>query len=280
MDMLVLHAADIFNREGYHLAETFLTTDALTFAHRHDFFELFLVTEGRLAHLVNGEEQLFGEGALCLVHPDDAHRYRRVGEKGARFINLAYTREWHERALAICGEDAPPPKVRQAQLSASTARALETLMQSLGGGMGALNRPATPALMGLLLTALGHLGAHNQRGVDAPAWLVDAMRTLRTMPCADQNIGQLIRLCGRTQEHVGRAMRRCYGTTPTEFVNSLRLGEAARLLKTSELSVLEIQLECGFDSTSHFNQRFKREYASSPSRYRKLNRAVIDPKRD
>jgi transcriptional regulator GlxA family with amidase domain len=70
-------------------------------------------------------------------------------------------------------------------------------------------------------------------------------------------------------------MKRYYHTTPSAYINGLRIGEAARLLKTSGRSVLDIQFECGFGNTSHFNMLFRAEFGVSPSRYRKLNRAVI-----
>ncbi|MFQ7550680.1 MAG: helix-turn-helix domain-containing protein [Blautia marasmi] len=40
-------------------------------------------------------------------------------------------------------------------------------------------------------------------------------------------------------------------------MNTIRLEQAAMLLRTTEESVLDIMLECGFNNVSYFNQRFR-----------------------
>jgi len=44
---------------------------------------------------------------------------------------------------------------------------------------------------------------------------------------------------------------------------------AARLLKSSDESILMIAESSGFDNLSYFNRIFKRKYGSSPGAYRK-----------
>ena len=72
-------------------------------------------------------------------------------------------------------------------------------------------------------------------------------------------------------------MKRYYKTTPTAYINSLRLEEAGLLLRTTEKSVLAIMLDCRFQNVSYFNQRFKEEYGIPPARYRKINRLIVNP---
>ena len=60
-------------------------------------------------------------------------------------------------------------------------------------------------------------------------------------------------------------------------MNSIRLEQAAFLLRTTDEGVLNIMLECGFNNVSYFNQRFKEEYGITPTRYRQFNRLVVNP---
>lgn len=65
--------------------------------------------------------------------------------------------------------------------------------------------------------------------------------------------------------------------TPTAFLNTIRLEQAAMLLRTTEESVLDIMLECGFNNVSYFNQRFREGFGITPTRYRQFNRLAVNP---
>jgi len=54
-----------------------------------------------------------------------------------------------------------------------------------------------------------------------------------------------------------------------EYVNSLRVQEAKKLLKSSRLSVTDITEKVGFDSSTHFGRIFKAVCGMSPLQYRK-----------
>ena len=54
-----------------------------------------------------------------------------------------------------------------------------------------------------------------------------------------------------------------------KWLNQIKIEHACRLLENSELSVLEISLECGFHSISHFGKIFKNSVGMTPKEYRK-----------
>ena len=57
------------------------------------------------------------------------------------------------------------------------------------------------------------------------------------------------------------------GNTPIEFIRSIRLKRAARLLEKSGMSVTEIAYEVGFNSPKNFTKFFKEEFNVLPSQY-------------
>lgn len=59
------------------------------------------------------------------------------------------------------------------------------------------------------------------------------------------------------------------GITPIEYVNRVRIERACELLKTGEMSVTNVALECGFESLSYFIRKFKAQMGTSPSDYKK-----------
>ena len=58
------------------------------------------------------------------------------------------------------------------------------------------------------------------------------------------------------------------GLTFSDLMLEIRVSEAARLLRESELSVTAIGYICGFADTSHFSHSFKRRHGSAPGVWR------------
>lgn len=277
--MRVLKGEELLNAYGFHVAETRLTSDASTFRHAHDFYELFLVTSGQLMHMSGSSEHPLSEGALCLVLPEDEHCFRRLGAKDAAFINLAFHSNLYGQARQIFASFSDGADcARAVTIPPPLLHALKMRIQFLSGTVVASSTLPTSALMmGLLLDAICYLSGFGRSGPESPLWLRRAMDAMHDEQNAQLGISRLVSLSGKSQEYLTRTMKRYYGMTPSEYVNALRLSEAARLLRNTNRSVLDIQLECGFESSSHFNQRFKREFGMSPSKYRQQNLVAIDP---
>ena len=67
------------------------------------------------------------------------------------------------------------------------------------------------------------------------------------------------------------AVREKTGKNMGDLLIDLRMKEAARLLCTTQQSVDEIAVECGYPAQSTFYRVFKKYYGESPSKYRSLH---------
>lgn len=65
-----------------------------------------------------------------------------------------------------------------------------------------------------------------------------------------------------------------------EYINSLRLGEARHLLRTSDMKVAAVAFECGFNSLSSFYTHFKKSDGMTPSEFRSLTEVHVGHERD
>lgn len=74
---------------------------------------------------------------------------------------------------------------------------------------------------------------------------------------------------GLSPQYFSSFFRENFGRTFTQHINSLRIEQAARLLRESDLPVMEIGFNVGFDNFSYFIKRFRAVYGVSPSSYRK-----------
>jgi signal transduction histidine kinase/DNA-binding response OmpR family regulator len=74
---------------------------------------------------------------------------------------------------------------------------------------------------------------------------------------------------GMSPDHFGRMFKQCTGKRLVEHLNKLRLDSATRQLRESEMRIIDIALENGFDSLRSFNRIFASEMGTNPSKYRR-----------
>ncbi|RDI68110.1 AraC family transcriptional regulator [Nocardia pseudobrasiliensis] len=70
--------------------------------------------------------------------------------------------------------------------------------------------------------------------------------------------------------HLVRVFREATGTTPHRFLARLRVEQAKRLLRDTELSIDQIAPRCGFGSPGALSTAFLRHTGTRPSVYRKI----------
>lgn len=65
-----------------------------------------------------------------------------------------------------------------------------------------------------------------------------------------------------------RAFKDRLGRSSTSYINSIRIMNAAELMKTSDLNITEIAYFVGYQSLTHFERIFRTVYKMSPREYR------------
>lgn len=71
-----------------------------------------------------------------------------------------------------------------------------------------------------------------------------------------------------SEHHFCRYFKAQTGMTFIEYLNSIRLNEAAILLSETEKAITDIAYETGFDNLSYFIKIFKKKYIVTPLKYR------------
>src|SRR5690242_17858704 len=84
----------------------------------------------------------------------------------------------------------------------------------------------------------------------------------------DLSLAALAAHAGLSPFHLHRVFTNAAGETPKQFTLRLRLGRAAAMLLTTDESVLNVALSCGFQSHEAFCRAFRRRFRMAPSAYR------------
>jgi AraC family transcriptional regulator len=81
-------------------------------------------------------------------------------------------------------------------------------------------------------------------------------------------IEDLARSARYSRFHLTRMFQQAMGVPPSQFLTSVRIQEAKRLLLSTSLSVKEIAARVGYSSHGTFSAKFKNTVGFSPSAYR------------
>ena len=87
-------------------------------------------------------------------------------------------------------------------------------------------------------------------------------------------LGELAEVAGMNPQYFCRAFKEVTMQSPMDYVIYYRLEQAVRLLSATDLSVMEVAMECGFNDCSYFIRVFKKQKNVTPNQYRKQKHFV------
>jgi AraC-like DNA-binding protein len=103
---------------------------------------------------------------------------------------------------------------------------------------------------------------------DAKQRLSEFLRTTQTSELINLSFAELVHVSRCTPRHLSRIFREVVGMSFRDKRAELRLTQACDLLATTELKIVDVALESGFQSLSLFNLMFARRFGLSPGRWR------------
>ncbi len=104
-------------------------------------------------------------------------------------------------------------------------------------------------------------GVHDPRLLD----VIAIMEANCEQPLTIKEIADAVNISARQVE---RLFQRYLNTTPIRFYLDCRLDTARKLMDQTSISIIDIALQTGFVSASHFSQRFKLHFGITPRQYR------------
>lgn len=78
-------------------------------------------------------------------------------------------------------------------------------------------------------------------------------------------------LCNMSLSTFKRTFNTVFQETPAKWLNKQKVQRASNILKTTNTSISQIALDCGFEDPSHFTKVFKRFHSQTPLAYRNSN---------
>jgi AraC-like DNA-binding protein len=166
--------------------------------------------------------------------------------------------QWIENTIRHLAAERAPALAGRSALLAKLAEAL--FIETLRRYMAELPRQRTGWLAAARDSAVGRaLGAIHRE--PARAWTV----------------ASLAQQAGVSRTVFAERFARLLGEAPLTYVSRCRMQLGARLLETTDDTVLQVALSAGYESEAAFNRAFKREFDLPPARYRSRRRTGDQP---
>jgi AraC-like DNA-binding protein len=253
-----------------------------------DWLKIDLYISGRQSVVFDGLGQADLDQTWCTVHrhPEGIDKGEwNPGGSHASGIVLYVHRTFLAKHL---GEDAPElPKLlsqfaggegdrflfERLPVSMGMARAINEIMSV--PYMGALRRLFMEARCLDILTAI--LAALNGDPDEGPPQLNsrdrnrihEAKQIVEERFADPPGIVELARRVGLNQQKLKVGFKQIVGSTISAYCQELRLSEAWRMLRATDLSITQVAFEVGYEFPTNFATAFKRRYGVSPYRFRK-----------
>ena len=231
------------------------------FPHFHDFYEIEYVLSGAGSSVVNGKEEVQKQGMLFFLTPIDCHSVRTGG---LELVNIMFSEQLVDFGLLEPFLRYGSPRI--VEVDPAVRPFLEQLFREIVENSADTDYCA--ALMGCLLRKMAQLFSCPQGG-NAGGTLSRIHSYIITNYRSGITLGSVAAHVGLTPSYVSALFKKEMRVGFKEYLNSLRLEYARKLLITTEQSVQKICEESGFEDVPNFIKRFKVCYGVSPTVLRK-----------
>ena len=258
---------------------------SITGIHNHDFYELFLITEGTVYHIINGKKVLLEEGTLVFIRPADIHYYEKHGSKDCQVLNFAFPKVTMEALYLFLGKGfhsadmlsslSPPQCILSKMEINHVISKFHKLTMIPNYQKQVIKTELRAFLVEIFITYFSQRNEEMKQSI--PNWLEKLTQEMKKKENFTAGLPRLQELNPKSDEHLCRLLKKHYNQTTTQWINDFRLHYAANLLIYTDDDILTVSLDAGFDNLSHFYHLFKKKFYISPAKYRKLNRKIDIP---
>ena len=247
--------------------------------HWHMEHELILVLQGTLRLSVDGEPFVLKEGDCMLIADGSIHGGT---PKDCIYECLVFDLERFLAGTTTCGQRVALLTEGDARLEGKfpagtqAAAIVNQLFQAME-----TERPGYElTTMGLLWQLWGELLGKRLLGTAEPGLPRDmhraqavknVLRRIRSSYSQPLTLEDLAAEAALEPKYFCRVFRQITGRTPINYLNYYRVECAAELLCTTQGSITDIALECGFGDVSYFSRMFRRYKGQTPGQYRRAH---------
>lgn len=237
--------------------------------HAHDYFVVSVVEQGAQRFWCDRQTHTTPALGIIVLNPGDAHTGEAAGEAGFHYralypsVDLLATVASELAGVAGQSPLFPQPRIEDDELARRFVRMHHVLVTET------TTLQAEETMLETLVDLVARHADRN-RGPRAAGQERQAVQRVREYIEErfddDVTLTELAEAAGISPFHLARVFRAEVGLPPHAYLESVRVREAQRLIRSGQ-PLAEIAHRIGFADQSHFTHRFRRLVGVTPGRY-------------
>lgn len=252
--------------------------------HTHNYIEVVYMCSGSTRHKINGEEVLLKKGELLFLNQRATQEIYPAGEDDIA-VNFIILPEFFDYGLKMMEQEenllrdfivdclrGKNETGGYLHFRVADILPIQNLVENLIWTI--MNcqpnkRSINQATMGLLfLQLMNHMDKLETEESGSRQKLIIAVLSYVENHYRDGGLSLLAESLHYDVYWLSKEIKKRTGMTYTELVQARRLSQAAFLLSTTSMSVMETAMAVGYDNISYFHRIFQKKYGRTPKKYR------------
>ena len=254
--------------------------------HDHDYIEIIYVVNGELRQKLNGKDMILQKGDVCILDLNSRHTVYPAEEDNVT-INLLLRPEYFEHKFftKLGDNDVISSFFLQAlHEKKDTQRYLLLHTDKNDSHMYNLlrwiweeqqvDRPFTDAIQSNILNIFlielvrSCVNMDDLPQINKQHTMINKVLDYISENCSTCSITDLADHFGYSSTYMGDFIKRNTGQSFSDIRLKIRLNEAKTLLKSTNMSIVEIAESIGYSNISHFYRLFRKDCSMTPIQYR------------
>lgn len=280
--MKILQSQEFFLTEQHAFCLFMLGRQNMEEMHGHDFDEIVIVSEGSGFHIINGSVEFIYKGDFFFVSVNDTHCYLSTNNLSVINVLIRKDRSFFflaniDKLIDIIKQNNSLRCTYDTSLTQDDLDKIIALTHIINAMQDdefdeLYFSAAETALLGIIDTLCQRARKKTLRAQPEECgrkYLINAIKHNYLRHINWEDLCDESRMTRRT---MFRFIKDVTGYTPARFQLLFRLLKAQELLRTTDKTINEVAVNCGFLNTIRFTETYKKQFCHTPSLERKLIR--------
>lgn len=258
----------------------------------HKQIEILYILEGQGKCYIEDNEYDFVRGDLFVISPYKLHKTELVDKKGFKVLVIIFNLELGEKFPNMDGIDVLEfIKVNYAdyspmiKLDNTEKERLELIFDRMQTEYNSFPKTSLDYLISLLHILIIEINRiYNKKitvnkkcidEIELPQIIVESIGYINQNFKQDLNLTRIASVFHINPSYLSREFKKRTDMTVTEFLNSRRIHYARNLLAKTDLKIIEIALDSGYNNIPYFTSVFKKFVGMTPKQFRNKSRARV-----
>jgi YesN/AraC family two-component response regulator len=245
--------------------------------HYHDVHEIYYLISGERNFFIHETLYKIGKGDLVIVPAGELHRTTYVANNTHERIAMFFNDEMLEPLRAELGDEYVRNAMQKFFVHIPEGRRayVEELMQKMMYEYDGIDELSDNLMQSyfqelFLFILRCEKNQTSEHEVDVANEIIQkAAKYISANYEKPVSLNDVANRFGMSSSYFSKKFKAVTGFGYKEYLTSLRIQEASTLLLTTNKSITDIAISCGFNDSNYFGDAFRRVKGISPNKYRK-----------